>query len=88
MDPLALPVGSVLRIGSAILAMTGLRNPCRQLDDVHDGLMRALLDRAPDGSLIRKGGVMAVVVASGVARSGDAIDVALPPPPLRPMDVV
>jgi hypothetical protein len=87
-DLLSLPVGSVLRIGSAILAVTGLRNPCRQLDDVQDGLMRALLERAPDGSLIRKGGVMAVVVASGAARPGDAIDVARPPPPFRPMDVV
>jgi hypothetical protein len=87
-DLLALPVGSVLRIGDALLALTGLRNPCRQLDDLQDGLMRALLDRAPDGSWIRKGGVMAVVVASGVARPGDAIDVTLPPRPHRAMDVV
>jgi hypothetical protein len=87
-DLLALPVGTILKIGEAILALTGLRNPCRQLDHVQDGLMRALLDRSEDGALVRKGGVMAVVVASGVARAGDAIGVALPPPPFRPMDVV
>jgi MOSC domain-containing protein YiiM len=87
-DLLALPVGSVLRLGDALLALTGLRNPCRQLDEFQEGLMRALLDRANDGALVRKGGVMAVVVASGVARPGDVIDVALPPRPHRRLDIV
>ena len=85
---LDLPVGSVLRIGDATLALTGLRNPCRQLDDVQDGLLDALVEHAPDGRLVRKAGVMAVVVASGVARPGDRIDVALPPGPFRRLDRV
>jgi MOSC domain-containing protein YiiM len=87
-DLLSLPVGAVLSVGQALLAVTGLRNPCSQIDAFQDGLLRAVLDRAPDGTPVRKSGVMAVVVASGVVRTGDRIQVSLPPGPHRPLDRV
>lgn len=65
--------------------MTGLRNPCAQLDRIQPGLMGATLKRARDGSLVRKAGIMAVVLAGGDIRPGDPIRVELPPHPHRPL---
>jgi MOSC domain-containing protein YiiM len=85
-DLLALPTGARLRIGgSAIVEVTGLRNPCRQLNAFRPGLMEATLERTPDGALIRKAGVMGVVLASGVVRPGDIIVVEAPDGPHRPL---
>jgi len=76
---LALPQGTELHVGaSAVVRLTGLRNPCTQLDRFKRGLMSAVLDHGPNGQLIRKAGVMSVVIAGGVVRSGDAIRVELP----------
>ena len=73
---LALSRGTRLRLGAdAVVEITGLRNPCAQLDRYRPGLMKATLDRAADGSLIRKAGVMAVVVEGGEVRPGDAVAV-------------
>ena len=73
-DLLSLPRDTVLRIGSeAQLRVTGLRNPCRQLNTIHPGLMKATLDRTSDGQVVRKAGVMAVVVVTGIVKVGDAI---------------
>ncbi len=81
-DLLGLPVGTRLHLGdAAVVEVTGLRNPCVQLDHFQKGLLAAVLDRAPDGSLIRRSGVMAVVVSGGVVRAGDAIEAVLPPLP-------
>ena len=68
--------------------MTGLRNPCYQLNDLRPGLMAAVLDRDADGNLIRKAGVMAVVLAGGETRPGDPIRVELPAGPPRPLEPV
>ena len=88
-DLLGLPTDSVLRIGAtAAVRVTGLRNPCIQLDRYRPGLMAATLDRDADGSLIRKAGVMAVVLSGGDVRPGDPIEIVLPPEPhhrLRPV---
>jgi hypothetical protein len=89
LDLLALPRGARLRIGQdAVVEITGLRNPCAQLDKFQKGLTAAVLDRAPDGALIRKAGVMGVVLASGAVWPNDAIAVELPPPPHQPLDRV
>jgi MOSC domain-containing protein YiiM len=77
-DILGLPAGARLEIGSAVIEVTGLRNPCYQLDRFEQGLMQACLDRAEDGSLIRLAGVMGIVIASGDVHPGDAIRVLLP----------
>ena len=88
LDLLGLPTGARLRIGAAEIEVTGLRNPCAQLDRFRKGLMAACLDRAPDGSLVRKAGVMGVVLAGGEVRPGDAIRVAMPKGPHRPLQPV
>ena len=78
-DLLALPEGALLRIGqSAVVRVTGLRNPCKQIDGLQKGLMAATLDKAADGSLIRKAGVMGVVVVGGDVKAGDGIVVEMP----------
>jgi MOSC domain-containing protein YiiM len=79
-DLLALPRGTHLRLGdSAIVEITGLREPCNQMNALHPELMKACLARAADGALIRKAGIMGIVRAGGVVRPGDAIAVTLPP---------
>jgi hypothetical protein len=88
-DLLGLPAGARLHLGgAAVVEVTGLRNPCAQLDRIHLGLMAATLGRDPHGNLVRKAGVMAVVVAGGEVRPGDEIEIELPPEPLRPLAVV
>jgi MOSC domain-containing protein YiiM len=72
-DLLALSTGTRLRIGAAAVEVTGLRNPCSQIDRFQPGLMAAVLDRDGQGGLVRKAGVMAVVVATGPVRPGDPI---------------
>lgn len=81
-DLLGLPTGTRLHLGqTAIIEITGLRNPCTQLDDFQQGLMSAVLDRDEQGALVRKAGVMAIVLVDGEVRPGDSINVELPPEP-------
>lgn len=88
-DLLALPTGTELHIGAtAVVRVTGLRNPCAQLNFFQPGLMAAVLDRAPDGKLIRKAGIMGVVVASGEVHANDSVVVRLPPRPHRALERV
>lgn len=83
---LQLPTGTVLKIGAnAMLEITGLRNPCVQLDRFQNGLMRAVLGRDERGNLIRKAGIMSVVLRGGDVHVGDEIAIELPPRPHRPL---
>jgi MOSC domain-containing protein YiiM len=83
---LALPTGTRLHLGAcAIVEVTGLRNPCIQLDQFRKGLMAATLDKDADGNLIRKAGIMSIVIADGDVRPGDTIRVELPDMPYRPL---
>jgi len=85
-DLLALPVGTRLHIGgTAVVELTGLRNPCSQIDHFQRGLMAAVLERDGDGELVRKAGVMAIVTAGGPVAIGDGIDIEWPPAPHRKM---
>jgi MOSC domain-containing protein YiiM len=78
-DLLGLATGTRLRLGtSAVVEVTGLRNPCRQLEGVAEGLMEAVLDRDANGELVRKAGVMAVVLEGGTVAPGDPIVVEVP----------
>jgi len=78
-DLLGLPEGTLLHLGAdACVRVTGLRNPCQQINDFAPGLLRTVLGRNDDGVVERKGGVMSVVVAGGTVRSGDPIRVELP----------
>jgi MOSC domain-containing protein YiiM len=83
-DLLSLPTGTRLRLGpEAIIEVTGLRNPCNQLNGIQPSLMNAVLDRDADGNLIRKAGVMGIVLTGGDVRAGDGIEVVVPEGALR-----
>ena len=88
-DLLGLASGTRLYLGeSAVVEVTGLRNPCAQLDKIQTGLMAATLNRDADDNLVRKAGIMAIVLAAGEVRPGDAIRVDPPAPPHRPLAIV
>lgn len=79
LDLLALPRGTCLTLGAtAQVEVTGLRNPCAQIEAFQPGLLSAVLEHAADRSLIRKAGIMDVVLASGPVRPGDTVSVHLP----------
>lgn len=85
-DLLKLPEGAELWIGTqARVRITGLRNPCKQLNEHAPGLMDATLTRDPAGNLIRKAGVMAVVLDGGEVRQGDSIEVTMPAGERQPL---
>jgi MOSC domain-containing protein YiiM len=86
---LELATGALLHVGDeAVVEVTGLRNPCGQLNGVAEGLMAACVGRDGEGNLVRKAGVMGVVVAGGHVRPGDAIRVELPAGPQQPLQPV
>jgi MOSC domain-containing protein YiiM len=88
-DLLGLPARTRLQLGDeAIIEITGLRNPCTQLNGIQSGLMYAVLDRDGQGNLIRKAGVMAIVIKGGQIRPGDPITIELPPEPHKPLEPV
>ena len=88
-DLLGLPVGTRLLLGNtATVEVTGLRNPCAQLDGIAPGLMAATLDRDAEGNLVRKAGVMGVVLNDGEVRPGDAITIEPPSAPHRSLEPV
>ena len=81
-DLLALPRGAILRIGAEVrLEVTGLRNPCPQIESWQPGLLAAVLPKDSDGNPVRKTGIMSTVLAGGEVRRGDPIEVTLPPTP-------
>jgi MOSC domain-containing protein YiiM len=88
-DLLGLPVGTLLRLGDeAVVEVTGLRNPCLQIDGFQDGLLKQVVGRDEDGAVLRRAGIMSVVVTGGPVRPGDPVEVELPSGPHRPLDVV
>ncbi len=85
-DLLALPVGTRLHLGeTAVVQVTGLRNPCIQLDGFQKGLMAATLGKDADGNPVRKAGIMGIVLADGDVRPQDAVRIELPAGPRRPL---
>ncbi len=88
LDLLGLPVGTRLGIGDAVLTVTGLRNPCRQIDDFRPGLLKQVVHRREDGSIERLAGVMSIVSRGGLVRPGATIEVELPPQPHYPLTTV
>jgi MOSC domain-containing protein YiiM len=85
----ALPLGTRIRLGDAAeVELTGLRNPCVQIERFQPGLMKRLIRRDGRGATLRRAGVMAIVVEGGVVRPGDAIVVSLPAGPHEALPVV
>ncbi|MEP3280164.1 MAG: MOSC domain-containing protein [Stappiaceae bacterium] len=89
LDLLAMPRSTVLKVGVTVrIGLTGLRNPCHQIDGFQSGLLGAVLTKKEDGSLIRKAGVMGIVLSGGSIRPGDSIEVGLPEIPHRRLERV
>ncbi|MFC5803198.1 MOSC domain-containing protein [Streptomyces formicae] len=88
-DLLGLPTGTLLHLGSeAVVEVTGLRNPCLQIDLFQDGLLKQVVGRDDEGAIVRKAGIMSVVRTGGVVRPGDTVTVKLPDGPHRPLERV
>jgi MOSC domain-containing protein YiiM len=87
-DLLDLPRGTLLKIGDAVIEITGLRNPCAQLNGIQDGLMHAVLGRDEQNNLIRKAGIMGIVLNGGTIKVQDSIHVELPSAPFIPLERV
>jgi MOSC domain-containing protein YiiM len=88
-DLLGLPTGTRLRLGdTAVVEVAGLRNPCVQLNGVQPRLLDAVLSRNEQGEVVRKAGIMSVVLVGGDVRPGDPIGVELPDEPYRPLQPV
>lgn len=86
---LGLPRDTLLLIGdTAVIKITGLRNPCKQLDDYQNGLLNAVLDKSPEGDLIRKAGVMGIVISGGIIKTDDTIKIQLPDEPYHKLERV
>lgn len=84
-DLLGLPTGTILKLGSeAVIELTGLRNPCHQIDSFQSGLLKHCKEVTPNG-VVRKTGVMSIVLQGGIVRPGDVIDIELPPEPYTPL---
>jgi MOSC domain-containing protein YiiM len=84
-DLLSLPTGSCLKLGpQAVIEITGLRNPCKQIENFQPGLLKEVAVQTPDG-LVRKGGVMAIVLKGGIVKPNDFIEITLPPIPHQPL---
>ncbi|MGP9016992.1 MOSC domain-containing protein [Streptomyces sp. BR1] len=89
LDLLSLPAGTLLHIGAeAVVEITGLRNPCLQIDTFQNGLLKQVVGRDETGAVVRKAGIMSVVLAGGVIRPGDPIQVQLPTEPHRALEQV
>ncbi|MFE1228536.1 MOSC domain-containing protein [Streptomyces sp. NPDC059442] len=88
-DLLGLPTGTRLRLGAdAVVEVTGLRNPCAQIDTYRHGLLKQVLGRDEDGRIVRKAGIMSIVLTGGEVRPGDPITIELPAEPHRPLEMV
>jgi MOSC domain-containing protein YiiM len=84
-DLLGLPVGARLTIGSAVITVAGLRNPCQQINNFQPGLLKHVLHTDDAGNVARLAGVMGIVSRSGRVSVGDHLQVELPPPPHHPL---
>jgi MOSC domain-containing protein YiiM len=89
LDLLRLPTGTLLRLGDqAVVEVTGLRNPCLQIENFSPGILGEVVGRDEDGEIIRRAGIMSVVVTGGVVRPGDPVTVTLPAEPYRRLEPV
>lgn len=81
-----LPTGTLMRIGDeALIALTGLRNPCHQIESFRSGLLKQCLPQDNNGDIQRRAGVMAIVIVGGTIKTHDTIEIALPPLPHLPL---
>jgi MOSC domain-containing protein YiiM len=88
-DLFSLPTGTILRLGDrAVVTVTGLRDPCNQINKLRKGMLKEVLWREDDGTTVYRVGIMAVVSTGGLVRPGDPLTVVLPPEPHEPLGLV
>ena len=88
-DLVTLPTGTMFSIGAEVVVeISGIRDPCKQIDALGPGLTKAMFDRDAEGAVLRKAGIMGVVRVGGMVRAGDSIVVTLPAAPYRRLEVV
>ena len=88
-DLLSLPSGTIMNIGfEVVIELTALRNPCKQIDEFQEGMLKAVLYKDENGVLVRKTGVMGIVKSGGEICPGDAIVIDLPPEPQQQLEYV
>jgi MOSC domain-containing protein YiiM len=88
-DLINLPKATILKIGEDVqLEITGLRDPCRQIDDYNNGLLKKMISKDEDGNIIRKTGIMTIVKNGGIVRKGDNIEIIIPKEPHQKLEVV
>jgi MOSC domain-containing protein YiiM len=81
-DLLGLPTDTILKIGEeAVVKITALRNPCKQIDEFQKGLLKEVLYKDEEGNLVRATGVMGIILKGGTVQPGDNIVAELPPEP-------
>ncbi|MBL7500411.1 MOSC domain-containing protein [Frankia sp. CNm7] len=85
LELLSLPVGARLAVGDAVIQVTGLRNPCQQINNFRAGLLRQVLKKDGAGDVVRLAGIMGMVARGGTVRPGDPLEVRLPPEPHFPL---
>jgi hypothetical protein len=86
LDLHALPTGTRLRLGdTAVVELTGLRQPCPQIDDFQNGLTTVLRHRDAEGDMVQAAGVMSIVLDGGTVKPGDRIELDVPPEPHQPL---
>jgi len=84
----ALPTGTLMTIGDSVIELTGLRNPCAQINTYRDGLLAVFRSESPGGETIRRAGIMAIVINGGIIHTSDEIRIEIPhgnAEPLRPV---
>ena len=88
-DLMNLPLDTIFRIGGDVeLKITGMREPCHLLDEIQNGLMKATVSKNEEGHIIRKAGIMSVVIKGGIVQSGDPIEIIYPKRPWQKMSTV
>lgn len=88
-DLATLPLGALFSIGdAAVVEISGLRDPCKKIDSLGEGLAKAMIRRDDEGRISRKAGIMGVVRVGGLVRPGDPIRITYPPQPYRTLEVV
>jgi len=87
-DLVSLGRDTILRIGGeTVLCVTGLRNPCVQIEKFAPGLLNELAVKS-DGKVRRKAGIMCVALSGGTVRPGDEVSVYHPEGPYIPLERV
>ena len=76
---LNLPQGTRLHLGGeAVVELTGLRTPCKLIEDFKPGLLKQVISRDAANKVLAKAGVMAIVLHGGDVHERSPIRVEYP----------